>query len=67
MKTIKLWMALVLGISGMAFGAEQPLRVVTTLPDYADIAKRIGGDRVEVQAIVHGEQDRDYPQKALFI
>jgi zinc/manganese transport system substrate-binding protein len=60
MKKIKLWMALVLGISGMVFGAEQPLRVVTTLPDYADIAKRIGGDRVDVQAIVHGEQDAHY-------
>ena len=39
---------------------EAPLRVVTTLPDYADIAGRIGGDRVEVQAIVHGEQDAHY-------
>jgi len=59
-KKIGFWAALVLGISGMAFGAEQPLRVVTTLPDYADIAKSIGGDRVEVQAIVHGEQDAHY-------
>jgi zinc/manganese transport system substrate-binding protein len=41
-------------------GVEKPLQVVTTLPDYADIAKRIGGDRVEVQAIVHGEQDAHY-------
>jgi len=38
----------------------KPLRVVTTLPDYADIAERIGGDRVEVTAIVHGEQDAHY-------
>lgn len=38
----------------------EPLRVVTTLPDYAVIAKEIGGDRVEVQAIVQGEQDAHY-------
>lgn len=40
--------------------AETPLQVVTTLPDYAGIAKRIGGDRVVVQAIVHGVQDAHY-------
>jgi len=40
--------------------AAQPLRVVTTLPDYAAIAKAIGGDRVHVQAIVKGEQDAHF-------
>lgn len=33
------------------------LHVVTTLPDYAVITKAIGGDRVEVEAIVHPIQD----------
>jgi len=40
--------------------AGSPLKVVTTLPDYAAIAKAIGGDRIEVQAIVKGEQDAHF-------
>lgn len=40
--------------------AAEPLRVVTTLPDYAVLAKAIGGDRVNVQAIVRGEQDAHF-------
>ena len=48
------------GLCVASWAAETRLRVVTTLPDYADIAGRIGGDRVEVQAIVHGEQDAHY-------
>ncbi len=34
-----------------------PLRVVTTLPDYAFLAKAIGGERVTVESIVHPVQD----------
>jgi len=33
------------------------LRVVTTLPDYAVLAKAIGGDRITVESIVHPVQD----------
>ncbi len=40
--------------------AAAPLRVVTTLPDYAVLAKAIGGDRVTVQAIVRGDQDAHF-------
>jgi ABC-type Zn uptake system ZnuABC Zn-binding protein ZnuA len=39
---------------------NRPLNVVTTLPDYAYIAKEIGGDRIDVKAIVLGEQDAHY-------
>jgi zinc/manganese transport system substrate-binding protein len=45
-----------LGASGLA----APLRVVTTLPDYAFLAKEIGGDRVAVTAIVRGDQDAHF-------
>jgi ABC-type Zn uptake system ZnuABC Zn-binding protein ZnuA len=34
-----------------------PLSVVTTLPELADIAQRIGGDRVEVQALCRGTEN----------
>lgn len=41
-------------------GAHGTLRVVTTLPDYADVARAIGGDRVSVNAIVLGDQDAHF-------
>jgi len=47
-------------VSSLTPGLTAPLRVVTTLPDYAFIAKAIGGERVEVEAIVRGEQDAHY-------
>jgi ABC-type Zn uptake system ZnuABC Zn-binding protein ZnuA len=40
----------------LSHGAEK-LRVVTTLPDLADIARQIGGDRVEVTALVKGTEN----------
>jgi len=36
------------------------VKVVTTLPDYADIAKAIGQDQIEVTAIVRGDQDAHF-------
>ena len=36
------------------------LQVVTTLPDYAALARAIGGDRVRVEAIVRGDQDAHF-------
>jgi len=40
--------------------AEKSLNVVTTLPDYAFLAKEIGGDRISVVAIVRGDQDAHF-------
>lgn len=40
--------------------ASEKLRVVTTLPDYKFLAESIGGDRVEVNAIVRGDQDAHF-------
>jgi zinc/manganese transport system substrate-binding protein len=36
---------------------DQPLRVVTTTTDLADIARVVGGERVEVRSLAMGEQD----------
>jgi ABC-type Zn uptake system ZnuABC Zn-binding protein ZnuA len=36
------------------------LKVVTTITDYADIVKQIGGDQVEVKAIIEGSQDAHF-------
>jgi ABC-type Zn uptake system ZnuABC Zn-binding protein ZnuA len=43
-----------------AASVETKLRVVTSLPDYAYLASRIGGDRVEVEHIVRGDQDAHF-------
>ncbi|RMD94979.1 MAG: zinc ABC transporter substrate-binding protein [Calditrichaeota bacterium] len=37
--------------------AAKKIKIVTSIPDLADIAKKIGGDRVEVFAIAAGYQD----------
>ncbi|MEN8161534.1 MAG: metal ABC transporter substrate-binding protein [Myxococcota bacterium] len=42
-----------------AAGAE-PLRVVTSTPDLADLARVVGGDEVTVQALVRGPQDAHF-------
>ena len=39
-----------------AAGAE-PLRVVTTTPDLADLSRAVGGDAVEVRSLARGPQD----------
>lgn len=44
----------------LAFAAAAqaaPIKVVTTLPDLADFANRIGGDKVEVTAMASGVED----------
>ncbi len=37
--------------------ADEPIHVVTTIETFADLAKRIGGDKVEVKSLSHGYQD----------
>ncbi|MFC1766238.1 metal ABC transporter substrate-binding protein, partial [Planctomycetota bacterium] len=49
-----LWM---LWFSGVALAT---VRVVTTLPDYADLVQAIGKDHVQVTAIVRGDQDAHF-------
>ena len=55
MKAKSLVITIVLAASLPA--AAKPMHVVTTLPDYADLTKAIGGDRVTVESIVHPIQD----------
>jgi ABC-type Zn uptake system ZnuABC Zn-binding protein ZnuA len=57
MKTRIILLALA-AIAGAA--PEAKLRVVTTLPDYAVFARRLGGDRVHVEHIVRGDQDAHF-------
>jgi zinc/manganese transport system substrate-binding protein len=48
--------------------AEAALRVVATLPDVADMARQIGGERVDVTTIATGAQDpHKVPVKPSFV
>lgn len=55
-------LCLLLVPSAPARAADAPprLRVVTTLTTYAEIARRVGGDRVAAEALVAGDQDPHY-------
>lgn len=53
-----LGLLLLLGLAWQA--AADPLHVVTTLPDLADLARRVGGNEVTVTALVKGPQDPHY-------
>ena len=37
--------------------ARAELKIVTTAPDYADIAKQIGGDKVTVHSVMKGPEN----------
>ena len=58
---MKLRTVIVTSILLLALAAPAPaaaaVKVVTTLQDYAAIAREIGGDRIEAQAIVAGDAD----------
>ncbi len=61
MKIYRFWLVLVLWVTlTFTLFAASKIRVVTTLTVYADIAKYIGGDKVEVKAIVQGDQDAHF-------
>ncbi|MFQ6115188.1 MAG: metal ABC transporter substrate-binding protein [bacterium] len=53
---ILLQLILILACMASSIAADR-IKVVTSLPDLADIAKQVGGDRVEVFSIAVGYQD----------
>jgi zinc/manganese transport system substrate-binding protein len=59
MKTIQLLIAGLLCLSPVPFASSpsEPLSVVTTIPDIADVLERIGGDRVSVKSITKGREN----------
>lgn len=56
------FVSLVILAISQVFGQEPqiPMKVVTTIPDYAVIAKAIGKERVSVKHIVEGNQDAHF-------
>lgn len=60
MKVLKIkFVMLFLFFASFCFAADK-INVVTTLSTYADIAKRIGGDKINVQYITAGDQDAHF-------
>ncbi|QQR81919.1 MAG: zinc ABC transporter substrate-binding protein [Deltaproteobacteria bacterium] len=41
----------------ISFSVQAKIKVVATLPVYASIAHEVGGDRVDVTSLAHGNQD----------
>lgn len=59
-RCISLFVAVILGVILTSTYANDKIKVVTTLPDYAYIAKYIGEDKVETIPIVAGDQDAHF-------
>jgi ABC-type Zn uptake system ZnuABC Zn-binding protein ZnuA len=59
MKCIHMLLAVLLAASasGLPAPASDPLKVVATIPDLADIVREIGGDRVDVTTITRGKEN----------
>jgi zinc/manganese transport system substrate-binding protein len=54
---------------GFVAQAEAKVHVVTTIETFADLARKVGGDRVEVKALSHGYMDPHFvePKPSLVI
>lgn len=55
------WM-LLLAVATWALPTAAQVRVVTTTTDLGDLARTVGGERVQVDTICHGEQDPHHVQ-----
>lgn len=62
MSKLVCYMTAGLALAAMLLAApcHAKLNVVTTLPDYAYVARKIGGERVSVSYIVRGDQDAHF-------
>ncbi|HWE29286.1 MAG TPA: metal ABC transporter substrate-binding protein [Polyangia bacterium] len=56
-------------VGGAAARAEAKVHVVATIETFADLAKKVGGDRVEVKSLSHGYMDPHFvePKPSLVI
>lgn len=43
-----------------SLGSNEPLRVITTLPDIAELAKEVGGPEVSADSLLDGTEDAHY-------
>lgn len=57
MKKINLFITLIMTIMSFTMILASPLKIVTSTPDLADLARQIGGDKVVVVSLSNGTQD----------
>lgn len=69
MRAILAAVVVLVGLAGAAPRAEAKVHVVTTIETFADLARKVGGDRVEVKALSHGYMDPHFvePKPSLVI
>jgi len=60
MKRILILFAIAAGLVPQWASASEPLKVVTTIETLADLARRVGGEKVSVESLSHGYQDPHY-------
>ena len=53
-------LSLLLLLFGMSVQAADKIKVVTTLPDLAEVVRAIGGDQVEVDSLLKGTEDAHF-------
>src|SRR5436190_22618408 len=51
------FIASIVVVCALAAAARADLKIVTTASDYADIARQIGGDKVEVHSVMKGPEN----------
>lgn len=56
----RMFSILTLSLLASAAAWAEPVKVVTTLPAYASIAKFVGGERVQAQSISRGDEDAHF-------
>src|SRR6478609_114127 len=54
---MKRLLLLTLLVAAFRSQAEEPLHVVTSIETFADLARRVGGEKVQVETLSHGYQD----------
>jgi len=60
MKPISVLLVLCAAVIPQSVAAEDRLNVVTTIETLADLARRVGGEKVSVEPLSHGYQDPHY-------
>jgi len=69
MKQILIFFLFCMGLAPRWASAQPPLKVVTTIETLADLSRRMGGEKVSVESLIHGYQDPHYvePKPGLVI
>jgi zinc/manganese transport system substrate-binding protein len=60
MRLISILFVLCAGLAPLAASAEERFTIVTTIETLADLARRVGGEKVSVESLSHGYQDPHY-------